>query len=135
MTVEFHHIVARLLFLCKHVRPDLQTDVAFLCTIVQKPDIDDYKKISRTFKYLCATAGLPLILGMDGTNTVSWWVYGAFAIHNDMKSHIGAYMSLRIGSAYAISSKQKLNTRSSTEVELIAADDSMPQIVWTRNFL
>ena len=30
--VEFHHIVARILFLCKHTRPDLQTAVLFLCT-------------------------------------------------------------------------------------------------------
>ena len=72
---------------------------------------------------------------MDGTNTVSLWVDGAFAIHNDTKSHTGAYMSLRIGAAYASSSKQKINMRSSTEAELVAADDSMPHIVWTRYFL
>ena len=33
------------------------------------------------------------------------------------------------------SSKQKLNTCSSTETELVAADDFMPQILWTNNFL
>ena len=52
-----------------------------------------------------------------------------------MKSHTGAYMSIRIGAAYASSSKQKLNMRSSTEAELVAADDSMPSIVWTLYFL
>ena len=46
-----------------------------------------------------------------------------------MKSHIVDYMSLGIGAAYASSSKQKLNIRSSTEAELVAADDSMPQVV------
>ena len=80
--VEFHHIVARLLCLCKRVRPDLQTDVAFLCTIVQKPDTEDYKKLSSALKYLRTTASLPFILGMDDTNTVSCWVDGAFAIHD-----------------------------------------------------
>ena len=133
--LEFHQIVAILLFLCKRARPDLQTAAALICTRVQKPDTDDYKKLSRTLKYSYATVGLPLILGMDGTNTVSWWVYGVFAIHNNMKSHTGSYMSLGIGAAYASSPKQKLNTRSSTKAELVAADDSMPQIVWTRCFL
>ena len=33
------------------------------------------------------------------------------------------------------SSKQKLNTKSSTEVELVAIDDAMGQILWTRHFL
>ena len=59
VAVYFHHIVARLLFLCKLASPDLQTVVAFLCTRVQNPDTDDYKKLSRTLKYLCTAAGLP----------------------------------------------------------------------------
>ena len=92
-------------------------------------------KLSRTLKYLHNTVGLPLILGMDGTNTVLWWVDGAFDIHNYMKSHTGAYMPLGIGDAYASSSKQKLNTHSSTEAELVAADESMPHIVWIWYFL
>ena len=37
----FHHNVAKLLFLSKRERPGIQTAVAFLCTRVQKPDIDD----------------------------------------------------------------------------------------------
>ena len=76
-----------------------------------------------------------MILGIDGTNTVSWWVDGAFPIHNDMKSHTGDYISLRIGAAHTSSSKQKLNTSSSTKAELVAAEYSMPQIVWTQYFL
>jgi len=39
----FHHIVAKTLFLAKRGRPDIQTSVAFLCTRVKKPDMDDYK--------------------------------------------------------------------------------------------
>ena len=33
------------------------------------------------------------------------------------------------------STKQKLNTRSSTESELVGVDDMMPSILWTRYFL
>jgi hypothetical protein len=36
---------------------------------------------------------------------------------------------------YATSTRQKLNTKSSTESELVAVDDVMPQILWTKNFL
>ena len=31
--------------------------------------------------------------------------------------------------------KQKLNTTSSTEAELVGVNDAMPQILWTRRFL
>jgi hypothetical protein len=41
----FHHLTAKLLFLCKRARPDIQTAVAFLMTRVKRPDKDDYKKL------------------------------------------------------------------------------------------
>ena len=48
----FHHNVAKLLFLCKRARPDIQTAVAFLTTRVTAPDEDDYKKLARVMRYL-----------------------------------------------------------------------------------
>jgi hypothetical protein len=41
----FHHNKAKLLFLSKHARPDIQTATTFLCTRVKLPDVDDYKKL------------------------------------------------------------------------------------------
>ena len=52
-----------------------------------------------------------------------------------MKSHSGAIMTLGKGAIQSISKKQKLNTRSSTESELIAVDDGMSQVLWTKYFL
>jgi len=43
----FDHLVAKLLYLSRCKREDIQTAVAFLCTRVQTPDKDDYKKHSR----------------------------------------------------------------------------------------
>ena len=44
-------------------------------------------------------------------------------------------MSLGAGVIAPGSHKQKLNTRSSTESELVAVDDYMASILWTNNFL
>jgi hypothetical protein len=44
-------------------------------------------------------------------------------------------MSLGKGSITGASKKQKINTRSSTESELVGADDMLPQIMWTRYFI
>ena len=64
----FHHNTAKLLFLCKRTRPDVQPAVAFLCTRVKGPDTDDYKKLSRVMKYLRSTVNMPLTLEADGSN-------------------------------------------------------------------
>ena len=44
-------------------------------------------------------------------------------------------LSLGKGTIYGTSTYQKLNTRSSTEAELLVVDDCMPQILWTWYFL
>ena len=52
-----------------------------------------------------------------------------------MKSHTGAVMTLGKGAIYGSSTRQRINTKSSTESELVAVNDVMPQILWTRYFL
>ena len=131
----FHHNVAKLLFLCKRARPDIQTAVAFLTTRVMAPDEDDYKKLVRMMKYLRGTRTLPLTLEADNLQLVKWWIDGAFATHRDMRSHTGGALSLGKGVITGISTRQNLTTRSSTEAELVAVDDCMSLILWTRYFL
>jgi hypothetical protein len=131
----FHHYVAKLLFLCKRARPDIQTAIAFLCTRVKEPDTDDYKKLTRTMRYLRGTVDMPLTLEANNMSIVKWWVDAAYAVHPDMKSHTGGLMSLGKGAIYGASTKQKLNTKSSTEAELVGVNDVMCQILWTRYFL
>ena len=85
----FHHLTAKLLFVAKRARPDIQTAVAFLTTRVKKPDKDDYKKLARVMKYLRSTPNLSLTLEDDNTHIIKWWVDASFAVHSDMKSHTG----------------------------------------------
>jgi hypothetical protein len=131
----FHHFTAKLLFLSKRARPDIQTTVAFLTTRVKAPDEDDYKKLRRVMKYLRGSIDLPLIMEADDLSVVKWWVDASYGVHPDMKSHTGATMSLGKGAVYSRSTRQKLNTKSSTEAELVGVDDVMAQILWTKYFL
>jgi len=62
-------------------------------------------------------------------------VDSSYAVHPNMRSHSVIFMTLGRGMAYSVSNKQKLNTKSSTEAELVAIDDSMGQILWSRYVL
>ena len=77
----FHHNMAKLLFLCKRARPDIQTAIVFLSTRVKQPDCDDYKKLGRVMKYLWKTIMLTLTLEADELQLIHWWIDGAFATH------------------------------------------------------
>ena len=131
----FHHNTAKLLFLCKRARPDIQTAVAFLCTRVKGPDTDDYKKLTRVMRYLRATIGMPLTLEADGSNVYKWWADASYGVHPDMRSHTGGVLSLGRGAVYATSTRQKIGTKSSTEAELIGVSDVLSQVIWTRYFM
>ena len=90
----FHHLVAKLLYLSKRSRPDLLTCVSFLCTRVKSPDVDDYKKLNRCLNYLKDTQDIHLTLGCIDNSPINWWVDASFAVHDDMRSHTGATVSM-----------------------------------------
>ena len=76
-----------------------------------------------------------MFLAADNLHVVKWCVDTSFAVHPDFRSHTGAVMSYGTGVPISKSSKQKLNTRSSTEAELVGADDLSTMILWTKLFM
>jgi hypothetical protein len=74
-------------------------------------------------------------LNPKNVNIIKWWADASYAVHPDMRSHTGGAMSLGRGVIYGTSTRQKLNTKSSTEAELVGVNDVMPQVLWTRYFL
>jgi hypothetical protein len=132
---NLHSIVAKLLFVAKRGRPDIQVPIAFLSSRVTIADKDDWKKLKRLLQYLNNTIDMPLTLSIDNLSIVKTWVDASYAIHHDMRSHTGGAIMMGKGTLYAKSSKQRINVKSSTEAELVGASDFYPQTVWTRNFI
>jgi len=134
--VAYHNIVAKVLFTTKRARPDTCTSIAFLMTRVREPDKDDWRKMCHLMMYLRGTITLALILcATVGLGILKWWVDASFCVHPNMRGHSGGGLSLGQGFPIVGSTKQKLNTRSSTETELVGVDDFMPSIIWTRLFM
>ena len=85
--------------------------------------------------YLKGTKKLALTLNAAENDDVKWWVDSSFAVHPDFRSHTGIAFSMGKGTPLCVSNKQKLNVKSSTEAELVGADDAMPYVLWTSYFL
>ena len=131
----FHTWVAKALFACKRARPDIHLATTYLCTRVQHPTKDDWDKLIRLLEYIHGTRGDVLTLAADDLQVLKWYVDASFAVHPDFRSHTGASFTYGTGAPRTMSRKQKLNTRSSTEAELVGADDASQMILWTKLFL
>lgn len=84
--------------------------------------------------YLWCSGHLALALDADSNHVVKRWVDAAFGVSNGMKSHSGVVMSLGKVMVCSSSIRQKINTSSSTEAELIKTSGFLPQILRSRYF-
>ena len=98
-----------------------------------KPQRDDYNKLIRTVQYIRGTQNLGIAFDVNEPTPVIAYIDASPYI--PMRSHTGCVITLRKGAIYAKSGTQRLMTKSSTEVELVALDDSANLVLVTRNFL
>ncbi len=131
----FYKITAKGIYVTKRARPNISLSIAFLTTRVKGPDIDDWCKLCHLVEYLRSRCELPLILTAEGTGVLTWYVDASFAVHPDMRGHTGGMMTMGMKFPLDKSTKHKLNTRSSTESEIVAVDDLIPQILWAHLFM
>ncbi len=77
----------------------------------------------------------PLVHSANGSGVLMWYVDAFFAVHPKLRSHTGGGLTMGRGFPIVSYAKQKLNTRSSTESELVDVDDMNSIIVWSCYFL
>ena len=131
----FHTFVMKAMFLCKRARPDIEPVVGFLLTRTKEPNTGDWRKLLKMMAFLNETMEDILTLMADDLGALYWYIDAAFAVHKDMRSHTGSIFSLGYGVILSSSTKQKVNTRSSTEAELVGVDDKISKILGTKRFL
>jgi len=131
----FHHIVSKLLYVSKRARIDIDLVISFLCTRVTRSTDEDWGKLERLLTYLKCTLKMPRIISADRLDTIKSWVDASYATHEDMRGHTGGVISMGNGVVNTRSGKQKINTKSSTETEVVGASDFLPWTVWTKRFL
>ncbi len=137
---HFHTMTARLQYLARRVKPDIQLAVSMFATRVTIATETDQDKLDRVIRYLHQShskghSGIQLTPGEAGIQPFGYFD-ASYGVHVDGKSHTGACIT--IGSSGPIcteSVRQSIVTKSSTEAELVAMSDSANQLIHVRNLL
>lgn len=133
---KFRSVVMKLLlYVAIRARMDLLLAISFLSTRTSKSTVEDEAKLKRTLEYIKGAADLEYTLGADNLGTFRSWVDASYATHPDMNSHTGGITSFGTGGFLCKSSKQKLNTKGSTEAEVVGASDCLPNTIWVKLFM
>ena len=90
--------------------------------------------LSQVIKYSRRKKWLRLTLDANCLDQAEWFIDGAFAVHYDMQSHSGAFITMCKGMFNGGSTKQKINTTRSTEAEISAVYNNMVTVIWTSYF-
>ncbi len=76
-----------------------------------------------------------LILSTDSLTLSRWWVEAAYTVNNNCRGHTGVVMSSGQEMTLSYSWKQKINTKSLTETELVGVDNALGYILWACYFM
>ena len=95
----------------------------------------DWKKLSRLLSYIQDTIDDKRNIGASLVYNIFTWIDAAYAVFKDMKGQTGGCMSMGYGVIHGRSSKQKLNTKSSTETEIVGMSEYVPYNIWLSMFL
>ena len=125
-----HLTAAKLLWVMKRSRPDIETVISFLCTRVKYPDIQDWGKMRRVLEFLNQTIGDNCVIGANNIYEVLTYVDTSYAIHYATRDYIGGCMMFGWGLIHENSSKYKLNTKISTESEVIRSKNYIQFSIW-----
>lgn len=63
------------------------------------------------------------------------YVDSSHAVHPDMRRHTGGLVTFGTGVLSQMSCKQKMNSRSTNETEVIGNSEFLPRTIWFENFM
>ena len=126
----------KLMWIARLCRNDILFAISFLSTKVKQPTTNDMKKLDHILKYLNFTKDYKTKYQPQSLQLFAY-IDASYALHKDMKGQTGIIITLGKNGPpiFCKSRKQKLVSRSSTESELIALNDGLPEVIWAKQFM
>ena len=97
-----------------------------------EPDNEDCSKLVHIMKYIRYTRNLPLILSDNRSIILKRRIYRSFVVHPNIRRQTSGGISTGWAFPIVSSINQKLNTQSSTKNQILAVDNCILVVLWTR---
>ena len=131
----FHYVVMKFLCIVHRGQTDCATAISYLFTRIKQPDIEYWNKLKRVLCFMNQTIDDEIITGKNNLHEMQKYVNSYLAVHLDMRGHTGGVCIFGIGFLKAKSSKQKINSISSNELEVIGNSKYLTYKIWYEYFL
>ena len=92
------------------------------------------EKLNRLILWVKETIDDKIIIGANILTDVYTWIYSAYTVHSAMRSHTGGSISMVHGVLRENVLVQRLDTKSSTEAELVSVSEYLPCDLWLMYF-
>ncbi|HND47413.1 MAG TPA: Ty1/Copia family ribonuclease HI, partial [Anaerolineales bacterium] len=131
---KYISMVMSLMYLARLTRPDILMPVSFLSTKAQSPTLKNYKDIQQVVRYVSDTRDDCVVFSKCDLK-VKLFADASHLTHPDGRGHTGIIIFLGKTFITARSVKQKVQARSSTEAEIIAAEECATYIPFLKGLL
>ena len=115
--------------------PDIEIEIARLCTRVDLMYVHYWKKIKRVITWLQKIINDVRIIGCDNFDSLFTRVYVLYVVWDNMRLQAVRCMSMLWGMIHAKSVKQLLNTKRSEETETVGVSDNLPYNIHLVSFM
>ena len=132
-TTKYASKLMKLMWLARLCRNDILFAVTYMSTKVKQSTIKDMNKLDHILKYLNFTKEMKTRYKPENLQLYGY-IDASYGLHDDTKGQTGI-MGPTGAPVFCKSRKQKLVSRSSTESELIALNDGLPEIIWAKQFM
>ena len=125
------NLIGSLQYIACRTRPDITASLNFLSRFMQRPTPELWHAVKNLLKYVKATKGTKLCLGMNGNDELRVYTDASFATMPDRKSISGIVIQLFGSSVCWASKKQSTDVALSTaEAEFYAMSLGVSEGLW-----
>ena len=135
---KFLSVVMSLMFIGQLSRPDVLKEAAFLATRSAICTKHDWSKLFRVLRYLNGSLDYGLLFRRVKNFDILGYSDASFNCHYDGKGHTGYLIKLGWSMTAPVvvkSFKQRIVTRSSTEAELLAAEECVLTMIFIKDIM